>query len=180
MKAQQTILSKTWQAKPLTVEQRNAIDLLIIGKSDQQTADVVGVARQTVQIWRTGHLVFQSELERARGNLFRESAERLRGLMAEAIRNIAGAIEEGDVKASFELLKAIGLYGHPDINSIKDWRLPILIRKAAEEQTSAEGVPQYGLETILDELSTNHNPVWRARVEALEAELRHEYGAGDP
>jgi hypothetical protein len=79
---------------------------LIVGKSDQETADAIGVTRQTVQVWRTSHLVFQSELEQARGALWRLSAERLRGMMSQALDNIAKAIDQGDVKSSFELLRA--------------------------------------------------------------------------
>jgi hypothetical protein len=106
MKAHQANHGKIRQPKPLTVEQRSAIDLLIVGKSDQETADAIGVTRQTVQVWRTSHLVFQSELEQARGALWRLSAERLRGMMSQALDNIAKAIDQGDVKSSFELLRA--------------------------------------------------------------------------
>jgi hypothetical protein len=43
-------------------------------------AHAVGVTRQTIHTWRTSHLLFQSELEQARGALWCLSAERLRGL----------------------------------------------------------------------------------------------------
>lgn len=36
----------------LTIEQRNAIDLLVTGKTDTETADSVGVHRVTVTKWR--------------------------------------------------------------------------------------------------------------------------------
>src|SRR5262245_41135371 len=97
---------KTWQPKALSIEQRNAIDLLIVGKSDQETADAIGVTRQTVQVWRTGHLLFQSELEQNRARLWRVTAERLRGMLSQALDNIQAAIEEGNVKASFERSKS--------------------------------------------------------------------------
>jgi len=57
----------TFKPKPLSIEQRNAIALLILGKTDQETADMVGVSRETVWSWRREHLVFQSELEQASG-----------------------------------------------------------------------------------------------------------------
>ncbi len=34
--------------RDLSVDQRNAIDLLVLGKTDQEVADVAGVSRQTV------------------------------------------------------------------------------------------------------------------------------------
>jgi hypothetical protein len=42
MKAQQTKADKILRFKPLSIEQRNAIELLIVGTSDQETADGVG------------------------------------------------------------------------------------------------------------------------------------------
>jgi DNA-binding CsgD family transcriptional regulator len=48
MKTSQTKADKTLRFKPLSIEQRNAIDLLIVGKSDQETADAVGMTRQTI------------------------------------------------------------------------------------------------------------------------------------
>lgn len=39
--------------RDLSVDQRNAIDLLVLGKTDQEVADVAGVSRQTVNGWRT-------------------------------------------------------------------------------------------------------------------------------
>jgi transposase len=36
----------------LTIEQRNAIDLLVTGKTDTETAEAVGVHRVTVTKWR--------------------------------------------------------------------------------------------------------------------------------
>jgi len=36
----------------LSVEQLNAIDLLVTGKTDQEVADLVGVSRSTVTFWR--------------------------------------------------------------------------------------------------------------------------------
>ena len=45
----------TFTPKPLSIEQRNAIDLLILGKTDQETADTVGVSRETVWSWHHEH-----------------------------------------------------------------------------------------------------------------------------
>jgi hypothetical protein len=175
MTAHQANHGKIWQPRPLTVEQRSAIDLLIVGKSDQETADAIGVTRQTVQVWRTSHLVFQSELEQARGALWRLSAERLRGMMSQALDNIAAVIEKGDVKASFELLRAVGSYGDKEINTVTDWRLHSLITKKAEAQATAEGFRQEKevIGTLLTEL--NMDQEFRHRVQAIEAELWEQY-----
>jgi hypothetical protein len=163
---------KIWRSKDLSIEQRNAIDLLIVGKSDQETADAIGVARQTVQVWRTEHLLFQSELEKARARLWRVTAERLRGLMAKALDNIQAAIEEGNVKASFELLKAAGIYGAETINSISDYRLDRMITATAEAQAEREGLVKDTMRALIE---MSDNPAYRQRVEEIQAELWAEY-----
>jgi len=177
MKAHQTKSDKILRFKSLSIEMPNAIDLLIVGKTDQETADAVGVTRQTIHTWRTSHLLFQSELEQACGALWRLSAERLRGLMSRALNNIAIAIDEGDVKSSFELLKAVGTYGDAEINRIHDWRMESLIRQEAERRVKAEGIPMDATHETLIRLS--ENPRYRQRREEIEAELMREYGEED-
>jgi hypothetical protein len=168
---------KIWRPKELSIPQRNAIDQLICGRSDQETAGAIGVARQTVQIWRTENLLFQSELEKARAALWRVTAERLRGLMAKALDNIAKALDEGDVKASFELLKVTGLYGSPEINSVSDWRLDKRITQAAEVQAEREGLVKDTMRALID---VSDNPTYRRRVDEIEDEMRAMYCEPEP
>jgi hypothetical protein len=173
MKAHQAKVDKSLHLKPLSIEQRNAVDLLIVGKSDQETADAVGVTRQTIFAWRTSHLVFQSELEQARGALWRLSAERLRGMMSQALDNIAKAIDQGDVKSSFELLRAVGIHGDKEINRISDWRMQSLITQKAQAQANAEGFLEDATSTLLIDLTKDN--AWRHRVQEIEAELWDQY-----
>jgi hypothetical protein len=65
----------------LSIEQRNAIDLLVQGKSDQETADAVGVNRVTVTKWRNYDPWFQAELNQRRQDGWGGSVDRLRGLL---------------------------------------------------------------------------------------------------
>jgi hypothetical protein len=167
----------TFRPKPQLIEQRSAIDSLIIGKSDGEVAEALGLHRSTVWAWRTQHLVFQSELGQARGDLWRQAAERLRGLMLKALDHIATAIEGGNVKSSFELLRAVGIYGDPEIDRIRDWHLKSLIRQEAERRVKAEGVPMDATHEALIRLS--EHPRYRQRREDIEAELMREYGEGE-
>jgi FixJ family two-component response regulator len=48
-------MSANARIKPLSVEQEHAIDGLVTGKTDRETAEAVGVSRRTVQPWRTQH-----------------------------------------------------------------------------------------------------------------------------
>jgi hypothetical protein len=104
-----SVNSRHW--KPLSIEQENCIDPLILGDSDEEAGTNVGVSRQTVWTWRNTHPYFRICLERRRGDLYRTSCERLRSLVSRAIQNIAGAIEEGSVPLGVELLKIVGIHG---------------------------------------------------------------------
>ena len=98
----------------LTVEQLNAIDLLVTGISDREVAEKVGVARQTVNNWRLHHLGFQAQLNRQREEIWGVSKDRMRALVPKALDRIEKALEDdGDqnsAKVALEVLKAAGLH----------------------------------------------------------------------
>jgi Homeodomain-like domain len=48
--------------RQLSIEQLNAIDHLLQGKSDRATAEAVGVSRQTVWVWRKRDILYIAEL----------------------------------------------------------------------------------------------------------------------
>jgi hypothetical protein len=110
-KSRQYATPGSFQPDPLTPEQLNGIDLLIQGKSDQDVADLIGRDRATVWRWRTHVPFFMATLEARRQEVFGVAVQRLRNLLDKAIDNIAKDIEDGDVKSSFELVKATGLHG---------------------------------------------------------------------
>ena len=58
--------SESSQNNELSVEQLNAIELLIAGKSDQAVAKKVGVSRKTIKAWRNSDDKFAAALDRAR------------------------------------------------------------------------------------------------------------------
>jgi hypothetical protein len=93
--------------------------------------------------------------------------------MAKALDNIATAIDEGDVKSSFELLKAVGIYGDAEINHVRDWRMESLIRQEAERQVTAEGIPMDATHETLIRLTQNTR--YHERLQEIEAELMREY-----
>ena len=108
-------------AKPdrsrLSVEQENAIDLLIQGKTDRETAEAVGVTRQTVCEWRLKNTLFREALNLRRRELWDGQTERLRGLVSKAVDVLEGGLEAEDPRlqqsAAVHILKAVSLYGTP-------------------------------------------------------------------
>ncbi|MFL5734774.1 MAG: hypothetical protein ACJ78Q_16580 [Chloroflexia bacterium] len=104
----------------LTVQQHNAIDLLIQGKSDRQVSEALDLRRQTVCDWRNHNPAFASELNRRRHDLWSSHADRLRQLASNAIDILAKDLvlkseypSEGARRirqSAVQILKACGLY----------------------------------------------------------------------
>jgi hypothetical protein len=69
----------------LTIDQENAIDLLVQGNSDRQVADTLNLRRQTVCDWRNHNPAFIAELYRRRQDLWGANVDRLRQLAARSI-----------------------------------------------------------------------------------------------
>ena len=155
----------TFQPKPLTLEQLNAIDLLIQGKTDQDTADAVGVTRETIWHWRTRHPLFAATVAQRREEVFGIAVHRLRSLLSKAVDNITGAIESGNIKSSFELIRATGLYGFCPPTGETD------VQKIAEricwEQLAKEGIP----EKAYDLHHLDNNPRFEQRKREILDEL---------
>ena len=99
------------QGSNLSVEQLNAIDILVQGKTDQETALAVGVVRETVTRWRNDNPYFAAELNKQRKLIWGTNQDRLRSLTTKAVDTIESALDAGDSKAAVEVLKAVGLYG---------------------------------------------------------------------
>jgi hypothetical protein len=95
----------------LTVAQLNAVDLLVVGKTDQAVAEVVGVTRQTVNGWRNTNPYFQAELNCRRQDLWGVSVDRLRSLLPRAVAVLADELEGGENRArvALDLLRLAGL-----------------------------------------------------------------------
>jgi Homeodomain-like domain len=160
--------------KPLTIEQENAIDLLITGRSDRDTAEAVGVNRMTVWQWRREHPVFMAALERRRAEVWRQPQERLRALLSKAVENLAAAVEDGDLKASIEVLKAVGMYGNATMNAIHQQDPEPLIAQEAERRVRREGLSEDPTHDMLVGMTTN--PAYRRRLAEVTEELYQAYG----
>jgi len=95
----------------LTVAQLNAVDLLVTGKTDQETAAAVGVTRQTVNGWRNTNPYFRAALNRRRHDLWGVTVDQLRALLPRAVAVLAQELEggPGSARAAVEILRLAGL-----------------------------------------------------------------------
>ena len=101
--------------RQLTVQQENAIDLILQGQSDGEVAEAVGISRQTVCDWRNHNALFAAEVNRRRQEIWGGQTERLRRLVAEAVNVLEEDLLADDPKlrqaAAIHVLRAVGLYG---------------------------------------------------------------------
>ena len=108
-------MAKSDKNGQLNIEQENAIDLLIQGKSDREVAEAIGVARQTVNQWRNHDAVFVAELNATRHEIWGSQTERLRSLVKKAVDILESSLDAEDLRlrqsAAVHILKAVGLYG---------------------------------------------------------------------
>jgi len=109
---------KTRQTGELSVGQRNAVDLLILGGSDAEAATAANVARQTVCDWRNHDAEFQAELNRARAALWTGATDQLRALVPRALTVLAEALaERPDPRVAMDILRLAGVGGSVNLGT---------------------------------------------------------------
>ena len=101
-----TKADKTRQVE-LSLAQRNAIDLLIVGRTDREVAEAVGKSRQTVCAWRLYLPDFRAELNKRRREVWGASGDKLRSLLPRALAVIEQELDGGEsrVKVALEIVK---------------------------------------------------------------------------
>ncbi len=104
MSITQAEISKTFDlmqqrsdAPNLTPEQLNAVDLLILGKTDKEVSEAIGVRRETVTRWHK-NAFFIAELNAKREELWTESKLRLKALVHDAVDVLTKGIRSSDEK----------------------------------------------------------------------------------
>jgi transcriptional regulator with XRE-family HTH domain len=155
------------QERNLTVEQQNAIDLLVTGASDREVAEKVGVSRQTVTNWRLNNLVFQAELHRLRKDLWGNSKDRMRALIPKAIdrleKTLGDDTDSNGPKVALEVIRATGLHSDAECSFVEsdsdDPRelAEIIVKKRKRKSSGLLGDPFWepsedDVDKVLDEM----------------------------
>ena len=99
--------TKPDKIRQLSIEQMNAIEHLLQGRSDRAVAETVGVARQTVWEWRNNDVLFIAELNRQRSEMWQEAHQRLKSLANRALDVVELQLDSDDSKASLAAAKYI-------------------------------------------------------------------------
>tara|TARA_Y100000310_G_C20063295_1_gene525981 strand:- start:93 stop:536 length:444 start_codon:yes stop_codon:yes gene_type:complete len=110
-----TEMAKRDKNRQLSVEQENAIDLLLQGRRDREVAEAVGVARQTVTGWRNDHALFITTLNGRRREVWGSQVDRLRQIVGQAVDVLNEDLGCEDLRlrqsAAIHVLRCVGLYG---------------------------------------------------------------------
>jgi hypothetical protein len=98
-------------ATVLRREQALALELLLLGYSDSDVAKASGVRRETVWRWKQRDPVFRTALGARRATMADAAAERLRGLLDQAVSVVQQSLSspEADPKLAMALLGALGV-----------------------------------------------------------------------
>jgi hypothetical protein len=109
MKANGTPVYTRQHQRGPTLPQLSAIDLLVSGKNDKETAELLGLSRTAVTKWRLYDPVFQAALNRRRAEVWGAGCDRLRALIPKALDTLADELDNRDnpnrLKAAVEVLK---------------------------------------------------------------------------
>jgi hypothetical protein len=140
--------------RPLSVEQRSAIDLLCTGMSDTDVAAVVGKSRETIWGWRHEVPLFMAELEKARQQYISGAVDKLRSTLPKAVETVVAAVAEGNLRASLELLRIAGVYGSHAFQAGETDPDQVALRLCME-QLAKEGIKKDGMNGILTDLDRN-------------------------
>ena len=93
----------------LNDKQLKAIDLILLGNTDEEVAKYTGVNRSTVNQWKNHSPQFKAELNRRRKEIWGATLDRIRHLALKALDIAEVAIEQGDKKFALEFIKMLGL-----------------------------------------------------------------------
>ena len=132
------LMQERSEAPKLTPEQLNAIDLLILGKTDREVAEAVGVRRETVTKWHKNPF-FSAELSVRREELWVEAKLRLKALAIEAVnvlnRGLSSADEKVTIASAVHILKTVGLYGEAKQDFGPDTPEEMIWKQTVERKT---------------------------------------------
>ena len=117
----------------LNDKQLQAIDLILIGNTDDQVAKYVGVNRSTVNQWKNHNPYFKAELNRRRKEIWEATLDKRRHLTLKALDTAEMLIEQGNERIILEFIKMAGL-NKQDLSNIEEDNAEEIIMKEKEKE----------------------------------------------
>ena len=99
----------------LSHQQLLAVEHLLIGHNDTETAKDIGVARETVTRWRLYDAAFRDRLDERRRELWAGAVDAVRAILPQAALTMYGELRVGNHRGrlALDLLTRAGLLGKP-------------------------------------------------------------------
>jgi transposase len=94
----------------ISAQQEQAIGLMVAGTSATDAAARVGVSRATLYRWQREAPQFIAAWNGWRRDVSQSARSRLLNLAEDAVKAVQGAIQQGDAKLAFQLLKHMNLF----------------------------------------------------------------------
>lgn len=101
----------------LNLKQYCAIELLLIGKTDAEIAQIIGIDSETLCHWRTQEPEFVIAMNSLQAVVWEASVERLRNAMSKALDVVEEAVARGDEMVAISLIQALGISNVYTVNS---------------------------------------------------------------
>jgi hypothetical protein len=100
----------------LSENQLNAVEFVLAGSSDTQTAQRISIARETVTRWRNYDPFFKAEVERRRRELWSTTLNALRATLPQAMDTLRDQLRVGPNRGrlALDLLHRAGINGRLD------------------------------------------------------------------
>ncbi len=105
--AARKIIEMRKRFRPLNEKQFRAIELLVHGHTDAQTAAAIGYKPLAVQRWRLYNPLFRAALSRRRQEIYGSSAERLRISMSKAVKTLRKMLNSDNDSTALRAARAI-------------------------------------------------------------------------
>jgi hypothetical protein len=97
MKTNGTPVYTRTHKRGLTLPQISAIDLLVSGKNDTETAELLRLSRTCITKWRLYDPIFQAALNRRRQEVWGSGIDRLRSLIPKALDALTDEVEKNPI-----------------------------------------------------------------------------------
>ena len=154
----------------LTAKQYNAAELVSLGHTNSEIAEIIGISRRQLAKWRS-NAYFESEVSRLRAQLWTDGKQRLRGLIGKAVRVVESSIGAGDTKAALALLRLVDLkIGAPPLPKSVNETLELQATRYVDDLIGR--LPSMDPQRALDRLVTTRPIMIREIYEGMKESLQ--------
>ena len=135
-----TVTGTAKPSRPISPTQQKALEVLLVGGTDQQAAEASGVARSTVNGWRNSNAPFIDAMVSARKDMLRRTTARIHAATSLAVKALEEVAKDAKHSGRVPAARALLEFSHQAIEMEElEGRIEEL-EKAIEEQNKDKGM----------------------------------------